>query len=313
MSARRGRVALHKLLFSASLFVFLAIILSGCSGSKDTNDLYLLEELETASGIKDPARRIERLELFTRVHETHPYRVLAYTRAMETMAADCNDLDGALSMFDEALSREDEPAVRGELLYRKFSYFWNIDREKAVSLAEELLDTEESDYKMFLYFGYYLMEEKGKSSLAQRCLEKAAENTDDQLKKDHIHSVLAELYDREGTREKAFDILQKASRYTFSNELLGRYLWEKGDREKALESYIRLVAGAPGYREHVRLDSLYALVYPGLENLENRILKDRFGDEGLVPDMSFTDIRGRIHTISDYRGIKLVISAWSPT
>ncbi|MBN2070281.1 MAG: hypothetical protein JW814_02400 [Candidatus Krumholzibacteriota bacterium] len=289
------------------------LLSQACSDEPDNSDLYLLEELETASAVKDPGQRVERLDLYARAHNTHPYRILAYVKLLETIATDLNDLDRALDLFEGYLAKETDPEARGELLYRKFAYLWNSHGEKAIDLAEELIDGGEKDYKLFLYIGYYTMDDAATSGLARRLLEKAIENTEDRFKKNHILTVLAELEDKAGRSDEAYETALRASDYTFANELVGRALWERGERKESLEAYIRLAAGAPGYGEHIRLDSLYALVYQDTDHLKGKILDKRLNDEGPVPDWDFIDIRGRKHRISEYRGTKLVISAWSPT
>ena len=294
-------------------FVWMVSVLPSCSGERENRDLYLLEELESASAISDPEQRVERLGLYIDAHNSHPYRISAYVKIIETIAADLNDFDRAMNLFEEFLSKETEPSARGELLYRKFAYLWNSEKDKAVDFAEQLIEGEEKDYKLFLYFGYYLMDLEGKSELVVRTLEKALGNTEDLFKKNHILSVLAEFYEKEKRDKDAYETALMASEYPFANQVIGRYLWEKGEREESLRAYIRLVAGAPGYGHYVKLDSLYSLVYPGTDDLEGKILEQRLSDEGPVPDMEFTDLEGKIYTISGFRGTKLVITAWSPT
>lgn len=304
-----------KLKFAVILTALVCAVsaLPSCSGERENKDLYLLEELESASGISDPEQRVERLGLYIDAHDSHPYRISAYVKIIETIASDLNDFDRAMNLFEEFLSKETEPSARGELLYRKFAYLWNSDKDKAVDFAEQLLESEEKDYKLFLYFGYYLMDLEGKDELVVRSLEKALENTKDRFKKDHILSVLAEFYEKEKRNKEAYETALLASEYPFANQVIGRYLWEEGEREESLNAYIKLVAGAPGYGHYVKLDSLYSLVYPGAEDLEDKIFEQRLFDEGVVPDMEFTDLEGKIYSISGFRGAKLVITAWSPT
>ncbi len=299
-------------LLLAALVFSVSFILS-CSGGRENKDLYLLEELESVSGISNPEKRVERLGLYVDTHGSHPYRVPAYVKIVETIAGELNDFDRAMARFEEYLSKETEPSVRGELLYRKFAYLWNSDREKAVDFAEKLIEGGEKDYKLFLYLGYYLMDLEDKSELTVKTFEKAAGNTEDPVKRNHIVSVLAEFYEKSGKDTEAYETALKASEYPFANRIIGGYLWEKGERDKALEAYIRLAAGAPGYAHYVRLDSLYTLAYPGADDLGEKILQARLIDEGPVPDMEFTDIEGRSYSISGFKGTKLVISAWSPT
>jgi len=108
-------------------------------------------------------------------------------------------------------------------------------------------------------------------------------------------------------------VLELASSYTFANAPAGRRLWEEERREEALERYIYLAAGAPGYRKYIKLDSLYAIVYPEANDLETRIAAHRIVDGMQIPDREFVDIRGMRHSIYGYRGAKMVITAFSPT
>ncbi|MBN2183778.1 MAG: hypothetical protein JW746_00470 [Candidatus Krumholzibacteriota bacterium] len=294
-------------------FVCVLSILPSCSGERENKDLYLLEEYESASGISDPEKRVERLGLYIDAHNSHPYRILAYVKIIETIASDLNDLDRAMKLFEEYLSKETDPSARGELLYRKFAYLWNSDRDKAVDFAEKLIEGGEKDYKLFLYLGYYLADLEGKSELVVRTLEKALGNTEDRSKKNHILSVLAGYYETEKRDKDAYETALLASEYPFANQVIGRYLWENGEREESLRAYIRLVAGAPGYGHYVKLDSLYSLVYPGKDDLEDKIIEQRLSDEGPLPEMEFTDLEGKIYKLSRFRGTKLVITAWSPT
>ena len=113
--------------------------------------------------------------------------------------------------------------------------------------------------------------------------------------------------------EEAAKVFELASSYTFANEPLGRRLWEEGKHEEALEKYIFLSAGAPGYRKYIKLDSLYATVHPEPNDLETKIAALRIVDGPAVPDREFVDIRGMKHSIAGYGGTKLVITAFSPT
>ena len=123
-----------KLKFAVILtaFVCTVSVLPSCSGERENRDLYLLEELESASAISDPEERVERLGLYIDAHNSHPYRISAYVKIIETIAADLNDFDRAMNLFEEFLSKETEPSARGELLYRKFAI---------PSLREKLLAT----------------------------------------------------------------------------------------------------------------------------------------------------------------------------
>jgi peroxiredoxin len=47
--------------------------------------------------------------------------------------------------------------------------------------------------------------------------------------------------------------------------------------------------------------------------LQERLAAARLIDEGILPDMEFSDLHGKTHRLSSYRGKRIVISAWSPT
>ncbi|MBN1163814.1 MAG: hypothetical protein JXB45_04500 [Candidatus Krumholzibacteriota bacterium] len=302
---------------SLLLIVMLAgsVLLPGCSERKDIPDFYILQELETISQVKKPEKKIERFKIFINNHADHPYRVLAAKRLFSAQVEETGDMAGALSSYDDILQREKDPLVRGKLYYGKFEALWEVDRDRAVDLARELLRSEESYHKLFLYMGYYFLygEDEELAPLAEKCFLKAIENTDDTFQKNHVRMVYGEYLNKQDRKEEAYAVLSQASEYAFANEILGGYLWEDDRREDALAAYIKLVAGVPGTREGIKLDSLYALVHPGLGDLEDKISKSRIIDKGMIPDMDFVDIRGHHHNLRGYRGTKLVITAFSPT
>jgi tetratricopeptide (TPR) repeat protein len=296
--------------------VMAAGILPSCSGEKgasDTSDLYMLEELETARSIEDSDRRIERLQIFAGLHPDHPYRTLAYQSIMETMAVENGDVEGALAYFDELMEKENDPSIRGKLLFAKFEYFWEADSIQSVELAREVIAGRETDFRLLMYMGYYLMGAEGQEDVAEEVFSRLIEVTQDEHRKNHARTIYAEFLEAQGRDEDAFVELELASSYTFANAPLGRILWDEGKREEALERYIYLAAGAPGYRKYIKLDSLYAVLHPGPNDLESRIAARRVFNGPQVPDREFVDIRGMRHSIAGYRGTKLVITAFSPT
>ncbi len=296
--------------------IFVAGILPSCSGEKDTggtSDLYLLEELETARSVEDPDKRIERLEIFAANNEGHPYRSMALESIMETMAVDKGDVEGALAFFDVLMDEETDPAIRGKLLFAKFEFFWESDSLQSVALAKDVIDSEETDFRLLMYMAYYLMGAEGQEEVADAVFSRLIEVTDDEHRKNHARTIYAEFLEAGERGEEAAAVLELASSYTFANAPLGRMLWDEGNREEALEKYISLSAGAPGYRKYIKLDSLYAIVHPEPNDLESRIAELRIIDGPQIPDREFVDIRGMQHSISGYRGTKMVITAFSPT
>ncbi|MBU8921862.1 MAG: hypothetical protein KOO63_08585 [Bacteroidales bacterium] len=293
--------------------ILLSTVLSGCSGRDGNQDLYIFEELETASSLEDPSGRVERLKIFAANNPDHPARSIAYSRIFETMVVDMNDEDGSLVWFGQVMEKEKEPFIRGDLLYRKFAFLWEKDKESAILLAEQILAGSESDYRLHLYLCYYLMSEESSDKLTEKLFEKLQGLTSNEYKLKHARSVYGEfLFDR-NREDEGVAVLAKAGDYPFANEKLATYLWEKDMRKEAIESYIMFVAGAPGAREHVNVDSLYSLVYPDSKDLNDRISAMRIIDEGVLPDMDFSDLNGMTHKLSEYRGDILIISAWSPT
>jgi hypothetical protein len=296
--------------------VLTAGILPSCSGEKDaggTSDLYLLEELETARSVEDADKRLERLEIFAANNPDHPYRSLALESIMETMVVDKGDVEGALAYFDVLMEKETDPAIRGKLLFAKFEFFWESDSLQSVALAKEVIESEETDFRLLMYMAYYLMGAEGQEEVADAVFSRLIEVTGDEHRKNHARTIYAEFLEAGDRGEEAAEVLELASSYTFANAPLGRGLWDEGKREEALERYISLAAGAPGYRSYVKLDSLYAIVHPAPNDLESRIAALRIVDGPQIPDMEFVDIRGMRHSISVYRGTKMVITAFSPT
>ncbi|MCK4548997.1 MAG: hypothetical protein KAU49_02470 [Candidatus Krumholzibacteria bacterium] len=307
---------MRKLILLVLTAVLTAGILQSCSGERDatgTSDLYLLEELETARSVEDVDKRIERLGIFAGLNPAHPYRVLAFESIMETKAVDKGDVEGALAYFDELMETENDPAIRGKLLFAKFEYFWEVDSLRSVALAEDVLKSGETDFRLLMYMGYYLMSAEGQEKVADAVFSRLIEVTHDKHKKNHARTIYAEFLEAGGREEKSAELLELASSYILANAPLGRRLWKEEKHEEALEKFIYLAAGAPGYRKYIKLDSLYAIVHPEPNDLEARIAALRVVEGTQVPDREFVDIRGMRHSISGYSGKKLVIAAFSPT
>jgi hypothetical protein len=116
-----------------------------------------------------------------------------------------------------------------------------------------------------------------------------------------------------GKKDDAKKYLAMAEGNPEADMMMGSLLWKNGEREKALDAYIRCTARMPGARKMVRLDSLYAIVYPGASNLNEKIMALRIVDEGPLPEAQFIDLDGASHDLSKLRGTKIVINALSPT
>lgn len=301
-------------LLAALLFSLLLSI--ACSERSGVSALYILEEFETASSIEDPEARIERLEIFIGNHPDHRYRILAYNRIFETMAVELDDYDRALDFLGGAMSRESDPPVRGMLDYRKFAHLWKMDREQAISLADVLVKGPESYYRLFLYISYYLVydEDYGRyADLARETLSKAIDVAANDAERNQAAAVLGSLEQKLGNSEKALEILEPLAGTYAADESLGDIYWERGEREEALEAYIRLSAVVPGARKEKSIDSLYALVYPDGPGIDIRIWKERIVDSGELAPQRFTDIEGRSYDLARMKGVRLVVNIWQPT
>ena len=307
---------MRRIILLAAAAAIMAGILPSCSSVKDTagtSDLYLLEELETARSVEDADRRIERLEIFAANNPAHPYRALAFESIFETMAIGKGDVEGALAYYDALMEKESDPAIRGKLIFKRFEFFWETDSLQSVALVKDVLESGENDFRLLMYMAYYLMGAEGQEEIADAVFSQLIEVTGDEHRKNHARTIYAEFLEAGGRGDEAGEVLELASSYTFANEQTGRRLWEEDRREEALERYVYLVAGAPGYRKYIKLDSLYAIVYPSANDLESKIAAFRIVDGPQIPDREFVDIRGMRHSISGYRGLKVVITAFSPT
>ena len=308
MNRRRIRVAL----MLCSLF----LLATACTEKGEMSALYILEELETASSIEDPEERIGRLEIFIANHPDHRCRITAHNRIFETMAADLDDYDGALAYYEGVMEQESDPHLRGMLTYRRFAHLWKHDREGAIALAKELVEGPESYYRLFLYISYYIVwdgDYRQNADLARRTLSKAIDLAGNDAERTQAAAVLGGLEMKLGNTTKALEILEPLAGAYAADESLGDILWEEGERERALEAYLRLAAVVPGAVEEKSIDSLYALVYPDGPPLEERIWKERIIDGGSLAAQSFVDIEGKRYDLERFRGMKLVINIWQPT
>ncbi len=301
----------------AIVFVIFSLLLSAsCAEKGELSTLYILEELEAASSIEDPGERIERLEIFAGNHPDNPYRIVAYGRIFETMAVDLDDYDRALGFLEGVTARESDPHARGMLQYRNFAYLWKTDRDRALSLAEELVKGPESYYRLFLYMSYYLVydeEYREYADLARETLSKAIDVAGNDAERNQAAAVLGGLESALGDDGKALEILEPLAGTYAADETLGDIYWEMGEREKAIEAYIRLVAVVPGAREEKSIDSLYALVYPGDGKLDDLIWEERILCCDELAPQRFVDIEGRSYDLARMRGRRLVVNIWQPT
>jgi len=302
-----------KTIIVAAALATAVAVCPGCARGPGTSDLYLLEELETATAVEDAAKRIERLAIFADKHKRHPYRALAVERMLEAAAGGGELLERARAYFEGALERESDPALRGRLLLAEFRLYSEADTLRAAAVARKVLASGETDYRLLLHMAYGLMNREGQAELADSVLQRLIEIGADPVPRAHARTVYAEFLSARGRGEEALEQLQRASAYPFANRALGERLWESGERAAAVEAYIRLAAGVPGARAAVKLDSLHALVHPGSPDLERRIQAERIELGPQLPQASFVDAGGRRHSIPASSGAKLVLVAFSPT
>jgi tetratricopeptide (TPR) repeat protein len=296
--------------------VVLSIVMTGCSDKKEISPLFLLEELEAASARSDPEERIEQLEIFAANHKDHAYRAKAYDRILEVMVVELDDYERAVEYFDELMEQETDPQIRGSLCYGKFAHLWKADCEQALSYADELVKGPESSYRLFLYISYYLVwseDYEKNAGLAERVLDKAMESAKTDYERNQATAVLGTLKEKIGATDEALEILSSVAGTPDADEVIGGILWDRGEREKALETYRRYTAVIPGAREHLSLDSLYALVYPGSDDLDSKIWDERILGGTELDEHRFVDIEGRAYELGDYDDVVLVINIWQPT
>lgn len=309
-----GQNRMFEVLLAAMVFSFLLTM--ACSERGEVSVLYILEELETASSIEDPEGRIGRLGIFICNHPDHRYRIVAYNRILETMAVELDDYDRALDYFNGAMERESDPRVRGMLNYTKFAQLWKMDREQAISLAGELVKGPESYYRLFLYISYYLVWDEDYeryADLARETLSKAVDTAAGDAERNQAAALLGGLEQKLGNSEKALELLEPLAGTYAADESLGDILWERGEREEALEAYIRLAATVPGARKEKSIDSLYALVHQDGPALDDRIWEKRIVDREKLAPQRFVDIEGKSYDLEQLRGTRLVVNIWQPT
>jgi predicted negative regulator of RcsB-dependent stress response len=298
------------------LAIALLVLAAGCSREKEVSPLFILEELEAATARSDPEERIEQLEIFAANHADHPYGAKAYERILDVMTSELDDPERAWEYFDGLMDEQTDPKIRGSLCYRKFAYLWKADKEQALAYIDELVEGPESHYRLFLYISYYLVwsdDYAENAALAERVLDKAIASAGTEYESKQAVAVLGALKDKIGATDEAFDILSGIAGTPDADEVVGRILWERGDREEALETYIRYTAVIPGAREHLSLDSLYALVYPGSDDLAEKIWDARILEGVRLEDHEFVDIEGKSYRLGDYDDVTLVINLWQPT
>lgn len=290
-----------------------AALQPGCSKSPGASDLYILEELEAAAAVRDPADRMERLEIFARNHPRHPYRVEAFAKMLETGAQLPDSGARALERLDRAIGEESDPSIRGRLLFSKFEFLWGADSLRAVDLARGVAAGEQTDFRLLMYLAYYLMDADGQEETADKVFTRLLAVAPDTLRRSHARTVYAEFLERRGLAGEAAAQLEAAAGYPFADMELAPRLWERGDRDAAIRAWIRLAARVPGARTKVGLDSLYAIADPGAGDLDERIADARIYDGPRLPGRTFVDIGGTVHSLERLRGTKLVIVAFSPT
>jgi hypothetical protein len=294
------------------VFCALAFLAGGCAKHEAPSALYVLEELEAASAVKDPAGKVERLTIFIGNHKDSQYRFIAYNRALEALSTEMKDDAKAAQFLAGALAKETEPAARGELLLAKFGYLMEKDKNAAVAFADSLFAAERSA-RLFLYMGYELMDPKADPDLAAKCFLKSADLSVDPHAKANANANAGAVFDQQGKKEEAKKYLAMAALSPEADGLLANILWSEGKRDEALDLYIRGAAGMPGARAEEKLDSLYAIVHPDAKDLGERIMALRIGDEGPLPGAAFVDLDGRAYDLAKLKGTKIVINALSPT
>jgi len=295
--------------------LLIAVVFSfnfGCSRREGPSPVIVLEELETASNVEDPEKRIERLEMFISDHPDHPYRIQAYRKIIETYVEDEDDVRAAEGFLKRVFDVEKEPWIRGELLFEKYSFLEKADSMRAIAFVDTILSTEHYP-RLFFYVGYMVGRHKGHEDLAKRCFEKAISISRKEIEKAQIGSFYGSFLMRIGERDRAEEVLLKASGYPTADAILADTYWKEDRKKDAIRHYIKYAAVMPGAREYVKLDSLYALVHGDTMGLDAELMCRRLLTGGTLPDHKFFDIHGRKLSLSEMRGKKLVLYVWSPT
>jgi tetratricopeptide (TPR) repeat protein len=282
-------------------------------GRREKSDIYVMEEFEVASSIKIPEKRIERLKIFLNNHPDHMCRKFAYNRIFDTIAEDAGQRKEAMAFLDTTIEAEKDPDIRGTLYYKKFTYLWSVDSTKAANFVTKLLESDEKDFRMFVYMGFDL-DYRGRFELAEEMFRRAMNIGNNPFEKSFAGVLYGEFLSEHGKNDLALKILKESTDNVFAGKQLGKIQWEKGEKKDALESYINLVSGVPEERDEVKLDSLYAIVYPGnVTELDEKILEKRIAHKTLLHGSRLVDTEGKYYNLSDYKGRKLVLSVWSPT
>jgi tetratricopeptide (TPR) repeat protein len=215
--------------------------------------------------------------------------------------------------FDKIMKTERNAEIRGNFYYKKFTYLSDVDSTEAFNLASKLIESDEKGFRLFIYMGLDL-DSRGRNKLAGDMFIKAMDIADNSSEKSFAGMLYGELLSVQGKDDLALKVLEKSEENAFASKYLGKILWEKGERKKAIKTYINLAAGVLGQRGEIKLDSLYAIIYPrNPGELDEKIFEVRIAREKLLNTSRFVDAEGKYYNLSDYKGEKLVISAWSPT
>ena len=299
--------------FVGVVVLIMILFLTGCMEEKRKSGIYIMEEYEAASSIELPAKRIKRLKIFLNNHPDNICRKFAYDRIFDSLAEDIGKRDEAMVFLDKGIQTEEDPDIRGSLCYKKFTYLWSVDSTEAVDYATKLVESDNNIFRMFVYMGFDL-DYSGRFELAGKMFMKAMSVGNNSFEKSFAGVLYGEFLSRRGKDDLALEILKESADNAFAGKQLGKIQWENGEREKALEAYINLAAGVPRERSEVKLDSLYAIVYPGNnDELDEKILKRRIVGRTLLQESRFFDTEGKFFNLADYKGSKLVIGVWNPT
>jgi hypothetical protein len=290
----------------------LALLAGGCGRREGASALFILEELETASAVKNAPEKVERLSIFIANHPDHPYRFIAYSRIFETLGTEMKDETAMAARLSDALKKETDFVSRGELLLGKFIRLMEKDKSAAVAFSDSLFPTERSP-RLFLTMGYYLMDPKADRDRAVKCFLRSADLSTGRYEKAQAIAMAGTVLEEQGNRDEAKRYLALAAGNPDADMLTGKILWEEGKRPEAIDAYVTCAAHMPGARAQVRLDSLYAIVNPDAKDLDETIMARRIGDEGPMPDGIFVDLDGKAFDLSKLKGTKVVIYALSPT
>jgi len=297
---------------AAVLIMIITIFAPGCSVDNPGTDIYVMEELEAASSIEDPRRRVEHLRMFLSSYPDHHCRKFACRRVFNTLAEEMGREEEAFRFISGFEEKEEDAEILSALYYAKFSYLMDTDSPEAVRYAEEVLEKNDVNFRTYIYMGFDLNNGNA-PEMSIRLFRKGLNEAGNSVQRSFAGMVLGEQLYQIGKDEEGFEVLMEERGNPFSEKYIGQTLWERGLRRKALDAYIQLVAGVPGMRDRVKIDSLYTLVYRGgREELDAEILRRRIDRKKLLFESAFVDTRGKTHRFSDLTGRKLVIGAWSP-